>query len=204
MQSDGQLETGMRQMFMAEAQRVIEHAIINGSGTLEPVGFLNNDGATNFPVDDVVNTLTYSQLCGLVANTMEHGKIDENGTVRDGVWVVSPGVLEAMKTKLKLPGGLERILEQQGARYTIDGYPVIPSNAVPNQVVNLDPPVPNDDVVKLAFLDAGEVHIGFWGGVRVSVDMFSNPLAPVFSFYFYYDVALVHPPTVSVMNFRGK
>ena len=61
----------------------------------------------------------------------------------------------------------------------------------------------SNDRFFIAFLDASEMHVGFWGSVRVKVDPFTNPLGAIFSFYFYWDVGMAHPNTVSLVNFGG-
>ena len=206
LQSGGQLEAGLSRMFRALAVQVIEQALVNGGGTNEPTGILNVSGTNTFNVEDVADTMTYQHFTQMIAATQVAGKIAPDTSVSNGVWFVSPGVMAVMKgkTKVQTANWGEMLLEEVDKQHFLDGYLVIPSNAVPNEVITLDTPVANDDIVKVAFLDARELHVGFWGDVRMSVDTFTNPLTPVFTFYFYYDAALAHPESVSVLNYQGK
>lgn len=204
-QSGGQLEQGMRDMFNKAAVNVMQDAIIAGSGTNEPTGILNTTGPAVFNVDDVAATMTYPNFTQLVASTQVSGKIAVDTSVNNGVWIVSPHLMADMKVVQKVEGGEMMMERKDGERmFTLDGYPVLPSNGVPNKVITADPVVANDDQVYALFLDAKELWVGFWGGVRMSVDFYTNPLTPIFSFYFYYDAVLAHPNSVSVLNFRGK
>ena len=199
LQSDGQLESGMRDMFMREAAAAINAAIVDGSGN-NPTGFLRTTGVSTTNVDAVSSTATYKHLTALIANTQAAGKIAADTTVEGGLFVMHPAMMEHYKTQLKIAATDHRVLEQSGARYDVDGYPVFPSNNMPNNVVTGGS---NNDRFFIAFLDASELHVGFWGSVRLSVNPYGNPLAPTFSFYVYWDVGVTHPDTISLVNFRG-
>ena len=199
LQSDGQLESGMRDMFMREATDAINAAIVDGSGN-NPTGFLRTSGVSSTAVDNTLSNAVYAHLTALIRNTQEAGKIANDTTVAGGMFVMSPLMMEHYKSQLKIASTLERVLERNGARYTVDGYDVFPSNHMPSDAGTAGN---KDGRMFCAFLDASELHVGFWGSVRLSVNPYGNPLAPTFTFYVYWDVGIAHPGSVSLVNFNN-
>ena len=198
LQSDGQLERGMRDMFMREASDAISAAIINGSGTNSQVGFLHTSGISSTTLTKLASAATYGELTALIANTQAAGKIAGDTSVAGGMFITHPGTMAELQGVPRSSVGVEMALRQEGRMFTCNSYPVFPSVHMPREIKSGD----NNDVVNVAFLDASELHVGFWGSVRMAV-VNNNPINPQFFFYVYWDVGIAHPGSVSVANYQG-
>ena len=198
LQSDGQLERGMRDMFIREASDVISAAIINGSGTNSQIGFLNTSGISSSTLVKLAAAGTYPELAALIANTMAAGKISGDTSVEGGMFMMHPGTMADFQTVPKATTGVEMALRQEGRQFTCNGYPVFPSGHMPRDIKSGN----NNDTVNVAFLDAKELHVGFWGSLRMAM-VNNNPTNPEFFFYIYWDIVVTHAGSISVVNYNG-
>ena len=162
MQSDPSVEAVLRDDIINQFARKIDGVAINGGGSNEPSGVIQNSDATVVAMGTNGAVPTYAKTVDMVKGVEVAKAMGGNPA-----FLTNPKVAAALRTTAKQGSGVEGnfiLNENDILGYKVESTTLVPSNLTKGSGSNLS---------AMIFGDFSNVMLGFWSGVDVVVDQAS-------------------------------
>jgi len=161
LQSDPSVEAILRQDIINGFARKIDQVAINGGGTNEPSGILQNSDTTTVLMGTNGAAITYAKIVEMIKAVDVSNAMGGNPS-----FLTNPKVIAALRTVSKQAGGAEGNFIMEAVS-SILGYNVESSTLVPSNLVKGNSGATCSAAI---FGDFSNVMLGFWSGVDIVVD----------------------------------
>ena len=162
MQSDPSVEAVLRDDIINQFARKIDGVAINGGGSNEPSGVIQNSDATVVAMGTNGAVPTYAKTVDMVKGVEVAKAMGGNPA-----FLTNPKVAAALRTTAKQGSGVEGnfiLNENDILGYKVESTTLVPSNLTKGSGSNRS---------AMIFGDFSNVMLGFWSGVDVVVDQAS-------------------------------
>lgn len=187
LQSDPSVEQVLRNDVVRTMANVIDQVALNGGGSNQPSGILQESDTNVVAIGTNGGAITYAKIVDMAS------AIDtDNANTGTQNFVTTPGVVGAMRQVSRQSSGVEGNFILNDAN-TVLGIPVNMSTNVPS---NLTKGSTSGTCHALILGDFSQVMLGFWSGVDVLVDNSSLSTSGGVRLAFFQDVDVaVRQPT---------
>lgn len=167
----------------------MDYACINGSGTNEPTGLLNATGVGLVEIGADGGPVTWAHIVQM-ESLVEAANVDPT----TGAYVVNAKTNGYLKTTPKEAGQPIYLVENG----VMNGYQVAVSNQMPSNLTKGT----GTGLSALAFGNWSDMLVGFWGGIDITVDPYSQKSSGLVEIQAdqFYDMALRHPESFAVIK----
>lgn len=165
-QSSGSIEQFLRDDLAQVISAGLDTAFVNGSGSTQPGGILNQTGTQLIPLGTNGGNLTWADLVATETKVLEAAAAGPSLA-----FVSTPGVQGYLKSNLRnAVSGAQYLMSDDGR---VNGYPFVASVRVPNNLTKGT----SSNCHALVFGDWSQCLVATWGdGVDVMVDPYSASL----------------------------